>query len=179
MARFRPQVTCLTLSHFFSFTGIVRSPGQGTPNRDAMRLWTALGAGLCRVAATRHKVCAYPCPDTPTRDAVRLWTALGPRLCRVAATKHQVCAVSIKNSAALGLGGSEAHGIVSRRGRGEGQTGSSGTTPLPILHGHTPNAFSSAKRNKVCMGTRPMPPFLPKVINSAWAHARCPRFCQK
>ena len=30
-----------------------------------------------------------------------------------------------------------------------------------------------------CMGTRPMPSVLPKVINSAWAHAQCPQFCQK
>ena len=76
----------------FLFTGIVRSPSLDTPNRDAVRLWTALGPRLCRVAATRHQVCAYPCLDTLNRDAVRLWTALGPRLCRVAATRHQVCA---------------------------------------------------------------------------------------
>ena len=115
-------------------------PCLDTPNRDALRLWTALGPGLCRVAATRHQVCAYPCLDTPTRDAVRLWTALGPRLCRVAATRHQVCAVSVKNIAALGFGGGEAQGIVSRRGRGEGQTGSSGTRPLPA-------AMASANRD--------------------------------
>ena len=87
------------------------------------------------MAATRHQVCTYPCLDTPNRDAVRLWTALGPRLCRVAATRHQVCAVSVRNSAALGFGGSEAQGIVSRRGRGEGRTGSSGTRPLPAAMG--------------------------------------------
>ena len=109
---------------FFSFTGIVRSPSLDTPTRDAVRLWTALGPGLCRVAATRHQVCAYPCLDTPNRDAVRLWTALGPGLCRVAATKHQVCPLGVRDSAALGFGGSEAQGIVSRRGRADGQTGS-------------------------------------------------------
>ena len=40
-------------------------------------------------------------------------------------------------------------------------------------------APSSAKSNRFCMGTRPMLPFLPKVINCAWAHAQCPQFCQK
>ena len=79
------------MSHFL-FTGIVRSPSLDTPNRDAVRLWTALGPKLCCVAASRHQVCAYPCLDTPNRDAERLWTALGPKLCRVAATRHQVCA---------------------------------------------------------------------------------------
>ena len=88
---FCPQVTCVTMSHFL-FTGILRSPTLDTPNRDAVRLWTALGPRLCCVAASRHQVCAYPCLDTPNRDAVRLWTALGPRLHRVAATRHQVCA---------------------------------------------------------------------------------------
>ena len=29
------------------------------------------------------------------------------------------------------------------------------------------------------MGTRPMLPVLPIVINSAWAHAQCSQFCQK
>ena len=154
---------------FFSFTGMVRSPSLdtpnrdavrlwmalgpglcrvaatrhqvcadpclGTPNRDAVRLWTALGPSLCHVAATRHQVCAYPCLDTPNRDAMGLWTALGPRLCRVAATRHRVCAASVRDSATLGFGGSEAQGIVSPRGRGEGRTGSSGTRPLPAAMG--------------------------------------------
>ena len=59
------------MSHFL-FTGIVWSPSLDTPNHDTVRLWTALGPGICRVAASRHQVCAYPYLDTPTRDAVRL-----------------------------------------------------------------------------------------------------------
>ena len=89
--------------------------------------------------------CAYPSLDTPNRDAVRLWTALGPGLCRVAATRHQVCAVGVRNNAALGFGGSEAQGIVSRRGRADGQTGSSGTRPPPA-------AMASANRDAALTG---------------------------
>ena len=48
-----------------------------------------------------------------------------------------------------------------------------------ILHGHTPNAFSSAKSNTFRMGTHPMPSVLPKAIHSAWAHTQCLQFCQK
>ena len=48
-----------------------------------------------------------------------------------------------------------------------------------IPHGHTPNAFNSAKSNIFRMGTRPMPSVLPKVLNFAWAHAQCLQFCQK
>ena len=48
-----------------------------------------------------------------------------------------------------------------------------------ILHGHTSNAFSSAKSNKFCMGTHPMPSVLPKGINFAWAHTQCLQLCQK
>ena len=33
-------------------------PCLDTPNRDAVRLWTAQGPRLCRVAATRDQVCA-------------------------------------------------------------------------------------------------------------------------
>ena len=50
---------------------------------------------------------------------------------------------------------------------------------LQALHGHPPNAFSSAKSNKYCMGARPMPSVPPKVINTAWAHAQCLQFRQK
>ena len=133
MAPFRPQVTCVTMSYFFSFTAIVRSLGLDTPIHDAVRLWTALGPGLCRVAATRHQVCAYHCLGTPTRDVARLWMALVPMLFRVAATKHQVRAVGVWDSAGLSFGNSEAHGIVSRRGRADGRTTSSGTRPPPAV----------------------------------------------
>ena len=137
-----PGHVCDHEPFFFHSLGLCDPPAWIPPTVTPCgygRLW---GPGLCRVAATRRPVCAYPCLDTPNRDAVRLWTALGPGLCRVAATRHQVCAVSVKNSAALGFGGSEARGIVSRRGRGEGQTGSSGTRPLPA-------AMASANRDAV------------------------------
>ena len=38
---------------------------------------------------------------------------------------------------------------------------------LMALHRHPPNAFKSAKSNKLCMATRPMSSVLPTVINSA------------
>ena len=76
-------------------------------------------------------MCAYSSLNTPTRDAVRLWTALGPRLCRVAADKRQVCAVEVREEAALGFNGSQAQGVLSGRGRADGQTGSTGTRPPP------------------------------------------------
>ena len=48
----------------------------------------------------------------------------------------------------------------------------------PCAH-RAPNVFSSVKKNKFCMGTHPMPPVLPEVINSAWAHTQCLQFCHK
>ena len=42
-----------------------------------------------------------------------------------------------------------------------------------------PNVFSSVKSNKFCMGTHPTHSILRKVINFAWTHTQCLRFCQK
>ena len=58
-----------------------------------------------------------------------------------------------------------------------GPTTQPGPHAGPCAH-RAPNAFSSAKSNKFCMGTHPMPPVLPEVINSAWAHTQCLQFCQ-
>ena len=44
---------------------------------------------------------------------------------------------------------------------------------------HEAVASGSAKSNKICMGIHPMPSGLRKVINFAWAHTQCLRFCQK
>ena len=54
----------------------VHQPSQDTPNRDAVRLWTALGPGLCRAATTRHQVCTNPARIPPTVTPCgygRLW----------------------------------------------------------------------------------------------------------
>ena len=54
----------------------VHHPCQGNPNRDAVRLWTALGPGLCGAAATRHPVCTTLARVPPTVTPCgcgRLW----------------------------------------------------------------------------------------------------------
>ena len=86
-----------------------------------------------------------PSLDTPNCGAVQRWTALGPTLCRVAAPRHRVCAVGVRDSAALGFGGSEAQGIVSRRERADNQNGSLGTRPPQAV-------MASAKRDAALTG---------------------------
>ena len=91
------------------------------------------GSGARALPCGRHLTPGVhqPSQETPTRDAVRLWTALGPRLCRVAAGMHQMCTVDVRDKAALGFGGSPAQGMLSSRGRADGQPGPSGTRPPP------------------------------------------------
>ena len=59
-----------------------------------------------------------------------------------------------------------------------GPTTQPGPQAGPCAH-RAPNAFSSVKSNKFCMGTHPMPSVLPKVVNSAWAHTQCLPASQK
>ena len=51
--------------------------------------------------------------------------------------------------------------------------------PCRSLCTQSPQCIQFCQSNKFCMGTHPMPPVLPEVINSAWAHTQCLRFCQK
>ena len=51
--------------------------------------------------------------------------------------------------------------------------------PCRSLCTQGPQCIQFCQSNKFCMGTHPMPPVLPEVINSAWAHTQCLRFCQK
>ena len=49
---------------FYYSLGSCDPPAWIPPNRDAVWLWTALGPGLCRMAATRHLVCAVKVRDS-------------------------------------------------------------------------------------------------------------------
>ena len=63
-------------------------------------------------------------------------------------------------------------------GMGTGPTTQPGPHAGPCAH-RAPDVFSSAKSNKFCMGTHPVPSGQPKAINFAWAHTQCLQFCQK
>ena len=51
--------------------------------------------------------------------------------------------------------------------------------PCRSLCTQGPQCIRFCQSNKFCMGRHPMPPVLPEVLNSAWAHTQCLRFCQK
>ena len=64
-------------------------------------------------------------------------------------------------------------------GMGSYRTDHTAGPPCRSLCTRGPECIKFCQSNKFCTGTHPMPPVLPEVINSAWAHTQCLQFCQK